>query len=185
MSCCSYRQEQVSLVCMKYCLKKPSAEFLLSLGVLVLQAMEHPSTTQSTSSAIPPHQLCPAVQSSALSFPHLDLNLQYLLEGFHLPSFVLCVWFGGSFSSLYTHFFPAPLHFYALWSLWSISLISTWTQCIQIQVLIFNLLNKGVEGEGLWASKTSLPSLNKHGSTCCLLWAGCLICRAWNARGKN
>ena len=101
------QQDQVSLVCIKYCFKKPcrkraSVQFLLSLDVFVLQAVEHPSTTQSTSSVIPPHQLCPTVRTSALSFPHPDLNLQYLLEGFHLPSFVLCVWFGDSFSSLYT-----------------------------------------------------------------------------------
>lgn len=46
---------------------------------------------------------------------------------------------------LHLLFLPLSFHFYARSLLFVISLISTRTQCIRIQVLIFNLLNKGVE----------------------------------------
>lgn len=130
----------------------------------MLQAVEHPSTTQSTSSAILLHQLCPMEQTSALTFPRFRMNLQYLF-GFHLLFFVLCVWFGDSFSSLCTCCFSCSFAFFMLSHVYvcMFTYISMWTQCIPVWVLIFNSLNKGVEGEGLWVSKTSLPGFNKHG----------------------
>lgn len=111
------------------------------------------------------------MQTAALSFPHLALSLQYLFKGFQVPPPLLCscLCFGGSFSSFYTCCSLAPLWF--LCSLLCV-LPDPRTQCDRTAVLIFNLLNKEVEVEGLWASKTSLPSLNKHGSRFCLLWAG-------------
>lgn len=82
----------------------------------------------------------PQGREPLVPFPHPDL-----LGGFSLLSFLLCVGFGGFLLPLHLLFLPLSFHFYARSLLFIISLISTRTQCIRIQVLIFNLLNKGVE----------------------------------------